>query len=209
MGGRAAEGLCFGPSTQAVTGSGFDGGSVCVRYYLEDCDQHAPPKTIRTTTACTEERRCSIDDKMREGTGMTFVQRQLSFATSSLDANLIDGATEHQLTDASIVVNLSPSALVIQGDAARAIAPWNSTILRNSTVEVRDRIAVLKSESRMESPESAFPRGKNLVMSLKIIQSRLLYTFHRKIPSVGLSSIQGCLVKSNSAGQIIGASRSD
>jgi hypothetical protein len=81
---------------------------------------------------------------MGERTVMTFVQRHLSFASSSLEANLIDGATEYQLTDASIVVNLSPSTLVVQGDAARAIAPWNSTILRNSTVEVRDRIAVLR-----------------------------------------------------------------
>ena len=75
---------------------------------------------------------------------MAFVQRNLSFASSSLDATVIDGPTEYQLTDASIVVNLSPSPLAVQGDAAGVIAPWNSTILRNATVEVRDRIAVLK-----------------------------------------------------------------
>ena len=139
---------------------------------------------------------------------MNFVQDSFRSQPVLWTRNLIDGERT-QLTDESIVVYLLPSGFVIQGDAARATAPWNSTIRRNTTVEVRDRFAALRIREPNGIAIKCLSSWKKLGDVIENYpKSTPLYISSQD--TVGATQFDpGLFGQKNSAAQIIGASRSD
>ena len=104
-------------------------------------------------------------------------RRSLSFSNDWIESALVRSARELQVEDA-IVVNLSTQPLTYQSGGDRwTIAPWKSTLLRQSTLEHAETAALLRIRQRSNiggvalgwdwygRRNSQFPRGTPLYIS--------------------------------------------